>query len=164
MRKRVLWVGFIGMLAIIALMTASCKKTELELSWESLWGSGSYSSQNNTSTIQMGGWLKFYQNSLNTELVMARLVDWKFLVLEGGRVLFEVEKGNYNQVIENAFINESSLDDGNLWIYLEAVPAILGDIYNGANPDGLQLQVVVQDEQGVTYDLIGDGTFTFTRN
>jgi hypothetical protein len=157
-------VSFMIMIIAMMVFTSSCKKVELAFTWAKLEGTGTYSSADDTSTIKVEGWLRIEQSNISRTAIVANAVDWQFQVMEGQRIILQLNKDGYHQVLGDVFINTSDLELEFLWVYIETTTPKAGDIFNGANPDTMELAMLVQDDTGNIYEEVARGPFTITRD
>ena len=162
MRKSILILVFV--VSFLLVFNSSCGKTEIELEWDLLEGNGSYSQQDDTSSIRLIGMLHFNQSRIVTDSLQAGISYWSFVVKEGEDLVFDLNISTYPLIIGDVFINQSGVEPLSLWVYIEPPNPIPGDIFNGRNPDNVEMYVQVIDENGTTYEGAITATFEFTRN
>lgn len=163
--KKSVFVVVLAMVLLGLLFTTGCKKIELDgLEWYLVEGSGSYSSLDNTSSLKINAWVSIGQpNIASGDPLKASLVLWQ-IILNNGQVLSqELNNENFRSVLGNVYASVSSWQEDWLWIQLE-VPSQDGDLFNGIDPDEMQMQILVEDSEGNTYSLVTAAAFEFTRN
>ncbi|MCP5052231.1 MAG: hypothetical protein GY940_34000 [bacterium] len=157
-------VSLILIIVALTIFATSCKKLVQELTWFKLDGAGAYSSQSDTSTIRVEGWVQIEQSEIAKLPSQLLIVDWQFLIFEGNQFVLELLKDGYYSLLGDVFLNTSSLEFEFLWVYLETTTPKTGDLFNGFNPDTMQLTLIVQDADGNTYQLEAQTNFQFTRD
>ncbi len=157
-------LGCVIIIFSLLVLTTSCKKLEMEFSWEKVAGSGSYSSQSNTSTIIVQGWLRIKQPAIARESLKASLADWEIIVNAGTTPVLTFLKNDHNSAVGDVLLSTSELADLWLYVYIETTTPKSGDIYKGLNPDNITVSMKAQDEAGATYTYTTSATFEFTRH
>lgn len=162
MRKSILILVFV--VSVLLMFNTSCDKVGVEIVLDILEGSGSYSQQDDTSTIRLIGWASFSQSRISKETVWASISYWQFQIKVGNQTMLIIDGTNYPLVVGDIFINVSGLESSRLWVYIEPPSPIPGDIFNGYNPDTIDMIMQVVDENGNSYDVTGTADFEFTRS
>jgi hypothetical protein len=157
-------VSFILIVVVMVLFTTSCKKAELEFTWNKVEGVGVYSSADDTSTIKLEGWLRINQPSIIKTPFQVSIVDWAYYVAEGDTIVLELLKDGYHSVIGDVFINTSEQTFDWLYVYIETTTPKAGNIYKGMSPNSLLLTFIIQDDQGNFYEQSVSAPFSFTTN
>ena len=153
------------LVSVLLVFTTSCDKAGIQVAVELLEGSGSYSQQDDTSTIRLVGWVNFDQSNIVKDELLAAVAGWQFTIREGSQITLIINNENYFTVLGNIFINFSSgLHLGSLYVIIELPAPLAGDIYNGGNPDAVDMKMFVVDENGNGYEVDGSADFQFTRN
>jgi len=162
MRKKIL-PFIVIVVAGLLLSTMSCKKANLDLSWYSMEGSGDYNSQDDTSSISLSGFVSLSIPQVATDEMWAEIVAWEFLVLEDSSVVLEINSNNYYTILGDLTLNQSSLQTDYVWVVLQTLTPKVGDIYEGANPNSLQMTFWIIDNNGNSYVMEDTVEFQFTR-
>ncbi|MCK5220674.1 MAG: hypothetical protein KAR14_03770, partial [Candidatus Aminicenantes bacterium] len=51
-----------------------------------------------------------------------------------------------------------------LWVAIESESPLEGDIFNGMNPDSVEVEMTIYDDGGGSYSVLNTIPFTFSRN
>jgi len=162
MKKSILILIFVSILLVF---NTSCSKAEIQLAVELLEGSGSYSQQDDTSTIRLVASVNLEQSNIVREDMLAAITAWQFTIKEAGQITLIINNENYPLILGDIFINFSSgLHLGSLYVIIELPSSLAGDIFNGGNPDNMEMLMFAVDENGSGYEVTGAADFEFTRN
>jgi hypothetical protein len=163
MKKAVLTIFIAMVMVVMVFFTSSCKKAELEFSWNKVEGIGVYNSVENTSTLKLEGWLKIDQSSIVKTPFQVSIIDWVYYVTQNNTIVLEIPKDGYHSVIGDVFLNTSELTFDWLYVYIETTTPKPGDLFNGMEPNQLELIFVIQDDQGNFYEQAVSAPFNYTR-
>ena len=150
--------------AALMVSTTACKKAELDYSWYSMEGSGFYHSQDNSSSIKLLGFVQIGTPRVATEVIYAQIAAWEYVILEGNQVVLDINSSNYYQVLGDLFINQSFQQSDYLWVALQTLTPKSGDIFNGANPDTVDITFWIVDDNGNQSVMNTTVNFEFTRD
>ncbi|MGE5343833.1 MAG: hypothetical protein ACM3SY_20375 [Candidatus Omnitrophota bacterium] len=168
MKTRQLITLSITVLFIIGLLLSitGCKKIKLEdVSWILLDGSGTYSSTDNTSSIKLHARIQINQSNIARDLVTASIEDWRFTISNGNQTAVILQKSNYHQILgKNVYLDISGTATDFLWLNIESIIPISGDIFNGVSPITVTSEMLLVDDNGNTITVENTGTFQMTKN
>ncbi|NIM15767.1 MAG: hypothetical protein GTO45_27510 [Candidatus Aminicenantes bacterium] len=164
MKKTIYVVVFLLIFVLLLGFTSGCKKVEIdEFTWELVEGSGSYSSQTNTSSLKLSGILSIVQPRIAYEPLKANILDWRYYLLEGEAPVVAIHPFNYASIFGDIFPSISGWQEDFLWVQIQ-VETIDGDIFNGATPDVMEISLAIEDEKGNLYNMVARAPFEFTRD
>lgn len=163
--KKIIYVVVILLIFVLLLgFTSGCKKVEIdEFTWEVVEGSGSYSSQTNTSSLRLNGILTIVQPRIALEPLKANILDWRYYLMEGEIPVVAIHPFNFVSIFGDFLPGISGWQEDLLWVQIQ-VDAIDGDIFNGSTPDVLEISLAIEDEKGNLYNMIARAPFEFTRD
>lgn len=162
MKNRMVWASIL--IAGLMIFTTSCKDSGIEFVWEGLEGSGSYSSDTNTSTLVLSGLVRYSQQRVSSNYLFAKLDQWLFILRDGDDMVMTVNDTNYQDLLDGLFVNISGMEEEYVYVYIETRIPMTGDIFNGRNPDSVELQMLVYDDHNNQYTLTSTAQFQFERN
>ena len=163
--KKTIYVVVILLIFVLLLgFTSGCKKIEIdEFTWELVEGSGSYSSQTNTSSLRLNGILTIVQPRIAYEPLKANILDWRYFLMEGEAPVVTIDPFRFASVFGDILPSLSGWQEDALWVQIQ-VDSIDGDIFNGSTPDVMEISLAIEDEKGNLYNMIARAPFEFTRN
>lgn len=163
MRKiRLLFIAMAA--AALLLSTTACKKAEIDITWYELSGSGTYHSLDNTSTIKLAGKVELKIPSVATEPMWGKIYYWEYIISEGPNIVLYITSDFSFEVLGDYTLDKSEENYYFLWINIETVIPRTGDIYNGANPDTVWLNLEIVDNNDNFYTMAGSAPFQLTRD
>lgn len=164
---------FILLILILLVFSTGCKDPLLSFEWYLFEAEGSYSAAENQSYLKLNGWVKPVQSTVNinpsyaldpSDFQLAKVSYWEYLILENETIVLRLTDGNISQVLNNIFTNVSTVEQPDyLWVIIESQIPIENDIFNGMNPDTVQLRVGINDSDGNVYVVEKSVSFNFTR-
>jgi hypothetical protein len=161
--KKTLYV-VIFVLILMLVFTTGCKKLKFEnWSWYLVEGNGSYSSQNNTSSIKLSSFLTIEQPRIVYEYMKANIRDWQYVLYEGDAIVGVITPTNYVALLGDNFPGISGWQDDYLWVQIQ-VNGLDGDLFNGSNPDTMSIVLIIEDEKNNFYQVSAMAPFAFTRD
>lgn len=170
MKTRIIYLVII---LAVATLSQGCKDPALDYQWFLVEGQGSYNSDSNTSGLKLNAWLKISQSSVNinpnssadiTHFQYASVASWSFRLFQGEELVFEVSSVDIGRVLGDIFINIAKDQYDYLWVAIESQVPLEGDVFNGMNPDRLEVSIGVYDDSGSGDILTGSSSFAFSRN
>ena len=163
--KKTIYVVVILLIFVLLLgFTSGCKKVEIdEFTWELVEGSGSYSSQTNTSSLRLNGKLTIVQPRIAYEPLKANILDWRYYLMEGEVPVVAIHPFNLGSIFGDILPSLSGWQEDELWVQIQ-VDSIDGDIFNGSTPDVMEISLAIEDEKGNFYNMVARAPFEFTRN
>ncbi|MEN8221617.1 MAG: hypothetical protein ABFR36_00045 [Acidobacteriota bacterium] len=151
----------------------SCKSPTLDFEWFLFEAEGSYSSESNTSYIKLNAWVKLNQSSINinpgsatdsTHFQSASVISWIYRIYSGDQLLFEIGPNNVNLHFKNILLNVGEEQIDYLWVAIESEDPIAGDFFNGLNPDRVEVEMAIYDNDQNSYFISNSVPFIFDRN
>jgi len=165
MKKYMLLVLSIIIVMLLAANTSCRKMTLDDFTWTKLEGSGTYSSQTNESTIKLYGVIQLNQPNIADTPLTGTIESWSFGMGENANITLVISKTTYSLILgETALVTTSNSSSSELWVRIETLTPIKGDIFNGKTPDTLQLAISITDNKNNIYNEAAQATFTCQRN
>ncbi len=158
---------------LITIFSQSCKDPSLDFEWFLLEAEGNYSTENNSSYLKLNSWVEINQSSVNinpsssvdaTYFMYASVVNWSYRVYSGDQLVFEVTRFSIEQLFGDILLNVATDQMDYLWVVIESETPLKGDIFNGLNPDSVEIEMTISDDSGGGYSVINTIPFTFNRN
>lgn len=158
---------------LTVIFTQSCKDPSLDFEWFLFEAEGTYSAEDNTSFIKLNAWVEINQSSVNinpsssvdaTHFMYASIARWYYRVYSGDQLVFEITQYNIENLFGDILLNVAIDQMDYLWVAIESENPIEGDIFNGLNPDSVEVEMIILDDSGNTYSVIQTIPFTFSRN
>jgi hypothetical protein len=163
MRKiRLLVIAMV--VAPLLLSTTACKSPVIDITWFDLSGSGTYHSVDNTSTIKLSGKVELNIPNVATEPMWGKITYWEYMVSEGPNIVLYINSDISYEVLGDYTLDKSEERGDFLWIDIETVIPRTGDIYNGANPDTVWLNLEIMDNNNNFYTMAASAPFQLTRD
>lgn len=150
--------------AALLLSTTACKGPVLDITWNVLEGSGTYQSLDNTSTIKLTGEVRLTIPNLATELMWGKIQRWEYIISEGPNIVLYINWENSYDVLGDYTLDKSEESYSFLWIDIETMIPRAGDMYNGANPDTVTLNLEIMDNDDNFYTMSASAPFQLTRD
>ena len=94
----------------------------------------------------------------------ASIARWYYRVYSGDQLVFEITQYNIENLFGDILLNVAIDQMDYLWVAIESENPIEGDIFNGLNPDSVEVEMIILDDSGNTYSVIQTIPFTFSRN
>ena len=158
---------------LITIFTQSCKDPSLDFEWFLFEAEGSYSAEDNTSYLKLNAWVEINQSSVNmnpsssfdsTYFMYASVANWSYRVYSGDQLVFEITRFNIEHLFGDIHLNVALDRMDYLWVAIESESPLEGDIFNGMNPDSVEVEMTIYDDGGGSYSVLNTIPFTFSRN
>lgn len=158
---------------LAAVFTQSCKDPSLDFEWFLFEAEGAYSAEDNTSYLKLNAWVEINQSSVNmnpsssvdaTHFMYASIARWRYRVYSGDQLVFEISQYNIENLFGDILLNVALEQIDYLWVAIESEKPIEGDVFNGMNPDSVEVEMLIYDDDGNSYSILRTTPFTFSRN
>lgn len=165
-------IKIFGIIFITAFFNHSCKKPTLDFNWFLFEAMGSYSAGDNTSYIKLNAWVEINQSSVNinqnratdaTHFQVASVVNWSYRVYSGDQLVFEVTDFSFSKMFGDIHLNVATEQIDYLWVAIESELPIPGDIFSGMNPDRVEVEMSIYDNDSNAYFVSNSAPFIFSR-
>ena len=166
-------IKLIIIISISLFFIQNCKTPELEYEWFTFEAEGWYSSNTDTSYLKLISSIKINQSSVNINpantsdsrhFQPASITGWVYRVYSGENLLFEITEYNVNVIFEDIFLSVGEEQVSYLWVTIESRSPLNGDVFNGLNPDRVEIEIEIQDNDGNTFHTENSFPFVFDRN
>ena len=165
-------IKIIVIIFVTAIFIQSCKSPTLDFEWFLFEAEGSYSAVDNTSYIKLNAWVEVNQSSINinqnnvtdtTHFQGASVINWRYSVFEGEQLVFVVSDSSFNRMFGDTFLNVAKEQIDYLWVAILSENPITGDIFNGMNPDRVEVEMSIYDTDRNAYFISNSVPVQFTR-
>ncbi len=163
----------ITIVAVSLFLMQSCKSPSLDFEWFMFDAEGSYSSKADTSYLKLNAWVELNQSSVNinpgsatdaTYFQTASVTNWNFNVYSGEELLFQINDRNFSLLFKDVLLNVAEEQVDYLWVAIESEIPISGDFFHGFNPDRVEVEMSIYDDDGNVYFISNSVPFIFNRD
>lgn len=161
------------LIALSLFVLQGCKTPTMDFEWFQFDAEGAYSSESGTSHIELNAWVKINQSSVNinpgsstdaTHFQSATVVNWVYTIYEGEQVVAEISDNNISLQFEEIHLNVAEDQIDYLWVAILSTNPVPGDIFNGYNPDRVEVGMSIYDSDGNAYFVTNSAPFIFNRD
>jgi len=151
-----------------------CKGPTLDFEWFQFDGEGSYSSDSSTSFLELNAWVKINQSSVNinpagsndaTHFQTASVINWEFRIYAGDQLVLYISERNIQYFPGDEILLNVAEDQYDYqWVAILSENPVPGDLFNGLNPDRVEVEMSIYDSDGNGYFVSNSAPFLFNRN
>ncbi len=161
------------MVSFSLLFLQSCKSPVLDFEWYLFEAEGSYSTETDTSYLKLNAWVELNQSSVNinpgsatdaTHFQAASVINWNFNVYSGEQLLFQINDRNFNLLFKDVLLNVAEEQIDYLWVSIVSEIPISGDFFHGLNPDRVEVELSIYDDDSNAYFITNSVPFVFERD
>lgn len=166
-------IKIILIISLTLFVLQGCKDPTMDFEWFQFDAEGAYSSETGTSHLELNAWVRINQSSVNmspsnsadsTHFQSATVVNWAYTIYAGEQVVAEIASNNISLQFDEIHLNVAKDQIDYLWVAILSINPLSGDIFNGLDPDRVEVEMSIYDSDGNAYFVSNSVPFLFTRN